>query len=143
MLSFKGYTARWLAQAAQLAPVVHDRIKAVLTTSAQGAVKACNPDGTCGFRWTTGAYDGVTGAGQEMNALGALMSLLMDEPGIPPPVTNGTGGTSQGNPNAGSNPSVLQPSAPVTQRDKAGAGILTALILAGLVSMMVWMSIGK
>ncbi|OIW27116.1 putative dfg5 protein [Coniochaeta ligniaria NRRL 30616] len=140
MLSFKGYSHRFLAQTTQMAPIVHDRIMAVLKTSAQGAVKSCNADGTCGFRWTNGSYDGVTGAGQEMNALGALLSMLVDEPGVTHPVTNTTGGTSQGNPDAGSDPNVYQAASPVTQGDRAGAGILTAVLLVGMVTMMVWMS---
>ncbi|KAB5566054.1 putative dfg5 protein [Coniochaeta sp. 2T2.1] len=140
MLSFKGYSHRFLSQTTQMAPIVHDTIMAVLRTSAQAAVKSCNADGTCGFKWTTGTYDGVTGAGQEMNALGALLSMLVDDKAVSLPFTNSTGGTSLGNPEAGGDPDVLQPQSPVTQGDRAGAGILTALVLVGMGTMMVWIS---
>lgn len=140
MLSFKGYSHRFLAQTTQMAPIVHDTIMAVLRTSAQAAVKSCNADGTCGFRWTTGSYDGNTGAGQEMNALGALLSILVDDHAVTRPFTNTTGGTSQGNPDAGSDPDVFQAASPVTQGDRAGASILTVLVLVAMATMMVWMS---
>lgn len=143
MLSFKGYLHRFLAQATLVAPIIKDQVMAVLKTSTEAAVKSCTPEGVCGFRWTTGSYDGDTGAGQEMDVMGALLSLLVDEAGVKAPLTNTTGGTSTGNSNAGSDPDVLLPSSPVTQGDRAGAGILTALIIAGMVSMLVWMSIGK
>ncbi len=46
---------RWLAQTTQMAPFIHDTIMAALRTSAAGMVQSCNSDGTCGFRWNTGA----------------------------------------------------------------------------------------
>lgn len=144
MLSFKGYLHRFLAQATLVAPVIRSKVMDALKTSTQGAVNSCTSAGVCGFRWTTGRYDGNTGAGQEMDVLGALLSMLVDlEPSVSPPLTNKTGGTSTGNADAGSDPEVLLPSSPVTEGDRAGAGFLTALIIAGMVSMMVWMSIGK
>lgn len=61
---------------------------------------------------------------------------------IAPPVTNTTGGTSTGNPNAGAQ-SVANPAAikPATEGDKVGAGIVTTLILVGVTGMFGWMSI--
>jgi mannan endo-1,6-alpha-mannosidase len=142
MLSFKGYVHRWMAQTTQMAPFLHDTIMPALKISAQGMVNSCNSDGTCGFRWNRNAYDGVTGAGQEMNAMGALMSLLIDEETVTGPVTNSTGGTSIGNPNAGADPDSLKPLGPLTGADRAGAGILTFVVLVGLFTTMVWMSTG-
>ena len=123
-----------------MAPIVHDTIMAVLRTSAQGAAKSCDADGTCGYRWTTGTYDGVTGAGQAMNAPGALLSTLVDGEGVIGPVTNSTGGTSQGKPDAGSDPEVVRAARPVATGDRAGAGILTVVILVALLTMLYWMS---
>ena len=79
MLSLKGYVHRFMAQTVQMAPFMHDTIMPALRWSAAGMTKGCNPDGTCGFRWNRDKYDGETGAGQQMNALGALMSLLIDD----------------------------------------------------------------
>jgi len=142
MLSFKGYVHRWLAQTTKMVPFLHELVMPVLKTSAAGMVKSCNPDGTCGFRWNRGTYDGMTGVGQEMNALGALMSMLIDEESVAGPVTNATGGTSIGNANAGSDPDSLKPAPPVTGKDRAGAGILTAVVLVGMFTTLAWMSTG-
>ncbi|KAL1863084.1 hypothetical protein VTK73DRAFT_6446 [Phialemonium thermophilum] len=145
MYAFKGFLHRWMANTAKMAPFTHDTIMPVLKKSAAGAMKACSgpPTGyTCGFRWNTGTYDGSTGAGQEMSALAALLSLLVDEPGAAAPVTNFTGGTSKGNNDAGSQPVSFTGFGPVTTRDRAGAGILTALVLAGLLGTLAWMTFG-
>ncbi len=142
MLSFKGFLHRWLAATTQIAPVVHDKIMAALKTSTAAAIKSCNVAGVCGFRWTTGSYDGLTGAGQQLNALAALSSLLVDQPWVLPPLTNGTGATSVGNPAAGLDTDGVYTDGlkPVTGADRAGAGILTTLILSGLLAACTWMS---
>lgn len=137
-----------MATTAQIAPIVSQPIMGVLKNSTAAAVKACadvaNPNGystaTCGFRWTTGAYDGLAGAGQQMSVLGALTSVLVavEPQSAVPPVTNTSGGTSIGDPNAGS--SYVTPLAPVKTSDRVGAGILTALILVFLSSALLWMS---
>lgn len=137
-LSFKGYLLRFLAQTTKMAPIVHDPIMNAIRTSAQAAAKNCNDDGTCGFTWSGDSYDGNTGAGQQMNALAALMTLLTDDGNVGVPVTNSTGGTSLGDPNAGSDPDVLQPLAPLSHRDRAGAGVLTAVIVVALVTGLFW-----
>ncbi|CAN8101808.1 unnamed protein product [Discula destructiva] len=149
-LSFKGYVHRWMATTAQIAPIVYDPIMKVLKTSAAAAAKSCadvaNGNGvstaTCGFRWTTGAYDGPSGAGQQMNALGALTSLLVavDPQSAVPPLTNSTGGTSVGNSNAGGKPRLMRKLAPITTKDRVGAGILTAVVLVILATGVIWMS---
>lgn len=143
MLSFKGYLHRWMASTAQLAPFTRDTIIPVLRKSTAAAVKSCSggPSGTaCGFRWNTGAYDGLTGAGQQMNALGALTSLLVAELNIAGPVTNDTGGTSKGNYGAGGGESVFTVFAPITTADKAGASILTMIVAVSLLAAVAWMT---
>ncbi|KAH8894283.1 mannan endo-1,6-alpha-mannosidase DCW1-like protein [Thozetella sp. PMI_491] len=143
MLSFKGYVHRWMAQSTQLAPYTRDVIMPVLKNSTAAAVKACSGGDNgrqCGFRWTTGQSDGLYGAGQQMNVLAALSSLLVGQTNIAPPVTNTTGGTSIGDPNAGSSAVSITPLAPITGGDRAGAGILTALVLIGLLGSMGWLS---
>lgn len=134
MVSFKGYAARWMTQVAQIAPWTADRILPVLRHSAEAAVKVCTggPSGReCGFSWVSGVFDGSVGAGQTMNVLGAVSSLLLNV--TKAPVTNTTGGTSGGDANAGSNSvSLLDPHVtmkPVTTADKAGAGIVTGIMV--------------
>ncbi len=77
-----------------------------------------------------------------MNVLGALMSLLVDLERVTSPLTNSTGGTSEGNPSAGSDPPILLPLGPLSSRDRAGAGVLTAVVIVGMISTMLWMTTG-
>ncbi|KAH8893277.1 mannan endo-1,6-alpha-mannosidase, partial [Thozetella sp. PMI_491] len=144
MYSFKGYVARWLSTATQIAPFMADTILPVLKTSAEAAVAQCtggDNQRTCGFKWSTGVFDGSIGAGQTMNVLGAVSSLLIGQAAAP--VTNTTGGTSIGDPNAGSSSSSLnRVTSPVTGGDKAGAAIVTMILLSAAIGTFSWMSLG-
>lgn len=140
MRSFKGFLHRWMASTAILAPFTYDTIMPVLRTSVTAAVTQCTGGDNgrfCGFHWTTGAFDGKTGAGQQMNVLGGLMSLLDAKA----PLTNKTGGTSVGDANAGSDRTVITELAEITGGDKAGAGVLTAIVIAGCLGAFAWMSL--
>ncbi|KAM0546715.1 hypothetical protein ACHAPJ_010752 [Fusarium lateritium] len=146
--SFKGYLARWLAACTQAAPHTRDKIMKLLKSSAQAAAKVCTgsagegsegykgPSGTaCGFSWLGGKFDDLTGVGPQMNALSILMYTLVE--GAKVPVTSKTGGTSKGNPGGGNSDSNDEDGKPklkaITTGDKAGAGILTFLFLAGVI----------
>ena len=95
----------------------------------------------CGFRWTEApTNDGNVGVGQQMSALGAIQSAMVQIPGekIVAPVTTSTGGTSRGNPSAGisvnQTEALLQDlQAPATMRDKVAAGVLTFGVVASVV----------
>ncbi|KAK0727029.1 glycoside hydrolase [Lasiosphaeria miniovina] len=143
MLSFKGYMHRWLATVTQIVPVLSPKILPVLQKSTEAAIATCIGEAnqrTCGFKWNTRTYDGSRGAGQQMNVLAAVSSLLIGQ--AKSPVTNGTGGTSKGDYNAGGQGDQFGVvHAPVTTGDKAGASILTILILAGAAGTFGWMSI--
>ncbi|KAH8664213.1 putative dfg5 protein [Xylariales sp. PMI_506] len=145
MYSFKGYDHRWLASTTQMAPYTLDTIMPILKTSTQAAVNQCTGGDNgrlCGFHWSTGKYDGTPGAGQEMDVLGALSSLLITTASIP--YTNTTGGTSVGNPNAGSSTSTdLNPLSPINTGDKAGAAIVTIIMLVGGLVFYVWMGMDE
>ncbi|KAL2269109.1 hypothetical protein VTJ83DRAFT_3955 [Remersonia thermophila] len=145
MLSFKGYLHRWMATATQVAPFIAPKVLPVLRSSAEAAIATCTgeEDGrTCGFRWSLRRYDGSKGAGQQMNVLGAVSSLLVEH--VPPPLTNETGGTSKGDPNAGSKSDTFRHDPkPITAGDKAGASIATAFIVLSAVGAFVWMSAGQ
>jgi len=146
MLSFKGYVHRWLSVVTQIAPHTAEKILPVLKNSAQMAVNQCTGGANqraCGFQWTTGVYDETYGAGQQMNVLAAVSSLLIGS--ASPPVTNSTGGTSRGDPNAGSSSSdeFSIHRTPVTTADRAGAAILTLLVLGTAVGTFGWMSLGS
>lgn len=145
-LSFKSYFARFVAASTKWAPWLYDTVQPFLLATAQAAAKSCNPGGaagaTCGTKWTTGSYDGSTGVGQQMSALEALGSLLVQQSA--PPVTEKSGGTSHGDNSAGttgdtSSTTGQPPMREITAGDKAGAGILTALIIVGMLGGTWWM----
>ncbi|KAF1991372.1 glycoside hydrolase family 76 protein [Aulographum hederae CBS 113979] len=140
-MSFKAYLARWMAATTKLAPWTADTIMPLIQTSAQAAAKSCNPGAigaTCGLQWTLGSYDGITGVGQQMSALEVIQSNLISK--VAGPVTNATGGTSVGDPSAGSNsgqsPIIFDE---ITTGDKVGAGFLTTFILVGILGGSWWM----
>lgn len=144
MLSFKGYVHRWMATTTQIAPFTKSKIMAVLETSTQAAISQCtggDNQRACGFQWSSGTFDGSVGAGQTMDVLGAVSSLLIDQ--AISPVTNSTGGTSVGNDNAGSGSDTFDGhTTPPSTGDKAGASILTILILISAAGTFGWMSTG-
>ena len=124
-----------------MAPFLREKVWDVLRTSTQAAADQCtgDPSGhTCGFHWSSGSFDGQATAGNQMTALAALSSLLVED--AAPPVTNSTGGTSGGNQNAGQGRTaeVIEFS-PITTADKAGAGILTAVFILGGFAGIYWM----
>lgn len=140
--SFKGYLLRWMASTTQLAPYTYSIIKPMLEKSAAAAASVCtgsspppkykgNPGTACGFSWMpAGTFDDKVAVGSMMNALDAIMYNLVGKAAAP--VTANAGGTSKGDPNAGSSgtadPTALKP---LTTADKAGAGIITVLFIIG------------
>lgn len=140
--TFKGFTHRWLASSTIMAPFLKDKIMPTLKKSAQAAVDQCTGGDNgrmCGFHWVSGKYDGRQNAGEGMNVLSALTSLLVAD--APAPVTHSSGGTSKGDANAGEKlkPAVDLP--PITTADRAGAGILTALVLGVGIGTGVWLNL--
>lgn len=150
MLSFKAYLTRWMAAATKQAPFIFDQVKEVLKSSAEAAALQCSgspadrPNGRmCGLSWALGAaWDGTSGVGQQMAAMEVIQSNLIQQ--AKTPLTAGSGGTSKGDPNAGSGdvktPEVVKP---ITTADRAGAGILTALLAAIVVSGLAWVSMAE
>ena len=138
--SFKAYLGRWLAATTKVAPWTHDTIIPLLQVSAQAAALSCSGGDTgsaCGMRWTTGSFDGSTGVGEQMSALEVIQSNLIDY--VPGPVSQGAGGISKGDPGAGTESHDIGPTSIITTADRAGAGILTALVLVGLLGGTWWL----
>ncbi|ROW09087.1 hypothetical protein VMCG_02950 [Cytospora schulzeri] len=170
-LSFKGYLARWMASTAQVAPYTFDTVMPLLRKTAGAAAVACSgspasspggfdgiPGTACGFRWTTGGFDGLAGVGQQMSGLSAVMYTLTRRPGSTStvggggddsnggdssgndystaPVTADTGGTSKGDPDAGTAGSKEEGGsdlAPITTGERVAAGLLTSAIALGVI----------
>lgn len=142
--SFKAYLSRWMAATAQIAPFTEGEIMRKLRASAIGAAQQCSggpQSRTCGRHWTSPTWDGKLGPGEQMSALSVIQANLIQK--VPPPATAAKGGTSKGNPNAGTqgdNPNILDPSLTrkITMADRAGAGIITALVLSLLLGTIWW-----
>lgn len=143
-LSFKSYLSRWMAESTQLAPYTYDTVMGKLRTTAQAAIRQCQggKSGTyCGFRWASDAYDGTTGVGQQMGVLEVLQGLLASN--MSAPYTAKTGGTSEGNNAAGTDTEDKTTPfeySPITNADRAGAGIATAVVV-GLVLSAIYLMV--
>ena len=141
--SFKAYLARWMAATTKLAPFTYEPIMKRIRTSALAAARQCTggKDGTtCGIKWTQPNWDGTTGLGQQMTALEIFQSNLITL--VADPVTNTTGGTSKGNPSAGTGGDVVPIGVyrgKINTGDRVGAGFLTALILISVLGGAWWM----
>jgi mannan endo-1,6-alpha-mannosidase len=74
-----------------------------------------------------------------MSALSVLGATQMNAAIVP--VTKDTGGTSKSDPSAGSGTASTKPGAvlsKITTADRAGAGILTLLIICGVIGGSLW-----
>lgn len=149
MVMFKGFVHRWMAQVTLLAPFVKDEILPVLRKSAAQALKTCTgpPTGrACGFFWTSGQFfdpaatQDTLGVGTRLDVLSAVMSLLVEFSDAKPPITEGTGGNSAGDADAGlrHTPNIVFPD--ITDGDRAGAAILTTVIIGLALGMFGWIS---
>lgn len=138
--SFKAYFARFLALTVKMAPWTAARIMPRLRTSAVAAAAACSygeDRNTCGMKWYVPEWDGLWGVGEQISALEVVQNTLVHEAGVP--VTQEEGGTSVGDPAAGSGGGpgrggggaadagwrmeMLQ----ITGRQRAGAWVATAV----------------
>lgn len=143
-LSFKAYLSRWMADVTQFAPYTYNSIMNKLRVTAQAAVAQCQGGETgtyCGFRWSSGTYDGTMGVGQQMGTLDVLQGLLAAQ--IKGPVTSTTGGSSEGNSGAGTESDETADEIQfdrITNGDRAGAAILTAVVV-GLIIAAVYMMV--
>ncbi|PHH81464.1 hypothetical protein CDD83_3574 [Cordyceps sp. RAO-2017] len=140
--SFKGFLARWLAATTKLAPYTAQTILPVLRATAQAAAASCTgspPDGfkglpgtACGFIWLDKNFDGLVGVPPQMNAVSAMIYPLVGK--AAPPFTQKSGGTSKGNPDAGTgeqkDPTALKP---ISTMDRVGAGFITLFLVVSTI----------
>jgi mannan endo-1,6-alpha-mannosidase len=108
MVAMKGLTHQWYTEAIQLAPHAAEKVLPVLRNSAKAAVSQCTggkQSRQCGLKWSTGEYDGETGANQELSVLNAVFSHLVDGTKAPLTAENGgiskSGGSSKSNDKSG------------------------------------------
>jgi mannan endo-1,6-alpha-mannosidase len=80
--------------------------------------------------------------GSQMAALSVIGTNLLTPAMVP--LTKNTGGTSVSDPNAGTTSPNTEPdmtTTPITTSDKAGAGILTFLIIVGVIGGAWWINV--
>ncbi|KAK8024158.1 DFG5 protein, partial [Apiospora rasikravindrae] len=147
--SFKAYLSRWMAATTKWAPWTFDRIKPLLQDSAVAAAQQCTGGDNgrmCGIRWVNnsgGVWDGTMGVGQQMSAMEVVLANMIEK--AQAPVTNSTGGTSEGNAGAGgsdigrTDPHGSFATSPITTGDRVGAAFCTVAILGALVAACIWM----
>lgn len=141
--SFKSIFSRMLGLTSVLVPSTQSTVDDLLTQSAAAAAKSCDggTDGhTCGLDWTKGTNDGYYGLGEQMCALEVMQNLLIHD--RPAPYRANNGGTSTGDANAGMNTTstnVLQNDLNIKTSDRAGAAVITAVILMVVLGGSLWM----
>ncbi|QLQ79489.1 hypothetical protein HG537_0C01360 [Torulaspora globosa] len=141
--SFKSIFSRMLGLTSVLVPSTQPIISNLLQKSAQAAAASCSggTDGhTCGLNWLKQANDGMYGLGEQMSALEVIQNLLVNQ--RPAPFKADTGGSSTGDASAGLNTSsanVLQNQLNIQTKDRAGAAIITAVVLLVIVGGSIWM----
>jgi mannan endo-1,6-alpha-mannosidase len=156
-MNFKGFLAQYLALVTRMAPYTTDDINALLQSSATAAASHCNAgtNGTmCTMFWTVNDGPATLGVGQQMSALNVFnANLLKFVSNSATVVTSSSGGTSQGNPNAGNTDSdqvytykslvycADDRIPPPTAGDRILAGVLTALVSVGSVGFAAWLAI--
>ena len=143
--SFKAYMSRWFAAITKWAPHTYDVVMPLIRASAIAAAEQCTGGQNgrmCGLRWNqNGTWDGTMGVGQQMSAMEVTLACMIADQHTP--VTAHTGGTSQGNPDAGgSDIGRTTPNDPndyaITAGDRAGAAILTVLFVGGWIAGLIW-----
>ena len=139
--SFKAYLSRFMADTAKVASFTQDQIMVKLKASAEHAALQCNgPGNACGLKWTHGPnYDGSTGVGEQLSALEVIQSNLIETVSGP---ANADTGISEGDPSSGMNTgskAIEQKPVFVTTADKAGAGIMTAVVISMIIGAAVFM----
>ncbi|KAJ5632753.1 Mannan endo-1-6-alpha-mannosidase DCW1 [Penicillium lividum] len=139
---FKGLVSSWLAFTAMLVPSTWDTILPKLQTSASAAALSCtgHDNNTCGVRWYLSTYDGYMTMEQEISATNVFVAnLIAFEKSAP--VTSTTGGNSTSDVTAGDNDTAAtttETSSTITSGSRAGAGILTVVLVSGWVAIMGW-----
>lgn len=138
--SFKAYFARFLGLTRIMAPQTEGIIYQWMVDSANAAAWSCNggSDGhTCGLNWGNKGWDGFYGLGEQMSALEVMVNLQVLNKTAP--YTAAEGGSSIGNPAAGYAVTTYAQPLTLNSGDRAGAGIITAVIGVSLVALGIWL----
>lgn len=142
---FKAIFSRFLGLTCLMAPSLNQDIQEHLEATSAGIMSSCSggTDGhTCGLNWGhSDGWDGYYGLGEQMSALEALLNTLVWTK--PAPLTSDTGGSSVGNGSAGStqHKELIENNIQIGTKDRAGAGVITSIILIIFLVSAWWMII--
>ncbi|KAH8432103.1 glycoside hydrolase family 76 protein [Aspergillus melleus] len=139
-LCFKGYLSMWMAFTAILVPSTAEKIIPKLHGSAEAIGKQCSgkSDNLCGVTWGKTTWDGVQGLEVQMAALGGITaSLMVSKTQQPKTIDDNPDAKETQIPTSGdSDPS--EP-APIETADRAGAWILTVIMIAAVTGAVGWL----
>ncbi|KAL4952165.1 mannan endo-1,6-alpha-mannosidase [Aspergillus filifer] len=141
---FKGFLSSWLTFTTTMAPWTIDAIMPRIQQSALGAARQCHDDKSCGRRWNKDAWDGTSTMESDMSALSVLSSAMRPfKPGAQP-LTPETGAFSASNPSAGMDEDFdPEKQRDITDRDRAGASLLTVLFVLLWIWGFIWTVFGN
>lgn len=144
---FKGLLSTWLSYIALIVPSTYDLIMPKLQSSAVAAAKSCtgNNNNTCGVQWYKSQWDGWTGMEEQISVSQVFSANLLPfvQGKAVAPVTSRTGGNSTSNPNAGLENGNEDSPKPITAGDKAGASILTLVLVGVWTALMAFALMGS
>lgn len=142
---FKAIYIQQLGQTASLVSSLADEITSALNATATAAAESCSggSDGhTCGLNWLEQKWDGMYGLGEQISALAALSYSQVES--HPKPFTSFHGGSSNGSSSDDfslTTDTLLTDDTPVTTGDRAGAGIVTAVLMIFIIGAGCWVII--
>ncbi|OJI96442.1 hypothetical protein ASPVEDRAFT_35841 [Aspergillus versicolor CBS 583.65] len=142
MLNFKGWSAQWMAMAANLVPELRTEVEAKLQSSAVAIGTSCvgESDGMsdlCGSRWWGAKWDGIKGLEVQQAALGGITANLML-------LSSAETKTIETNPDAeekylDTSDDDIEELKPISTGDRVGSWILTVLWGSGIVAAGWWL----
>jgi mannan endo-1,6-alpha-mannosidase len=139
-LGFKGYLSMWMAMTAILVPSTAEKITPLLMGNSEHLSKQCSgeSDNLCGVRWYQDTWDGIQGLEVQMAALGGITAnmMVLNEAQIKTIDTNPNADEHHIDTNEGQSPDTL---APIQTGDRAGAWILTVLLILGIPGTVGWL----
>lgn len=139
--SFRSLFSRCIGLTMKLVNSTQEVLGPLIEQSAKGAAASCSggADGiTCGMNWASGNWDGIYGLGEQTSALEVMNALIVEEPlkrSADPEVADKI----DYNAGLNSHDTVNQNEITVTGKDRAGAGVLTAVVLGILLGGGAWM----
>lgn len=143
---FKGLTMSWMMDIALLIPSLKQEILGYIQSTAEAAGESCTgrSGAACGGR-LYGKYDGQASMENQITGVEVFSSAMLKflkEDAVPVNVNSGGNSSSTAKPGGEDTDASLPVYSKITTGDKAGAGILTAIFITGLIGMAAFLLMG-